>query len=140
MTQLFVRVKQIGKRKPLIEDQPLTVPDAARSLRTLIEHIVRTRVAAFNERSEDGDWSKYLTDFDLDTAAETGKVGFDAKHNASRQNADKAVATAILAFEDGLFRAFLDDNELESLDAELNLRDDNILTFIRLTMLSGRSW
>ena len=140
MPQLFVRVKQIGKRKPLIENQPLAVPETVRTLRLLIEHIVRQRVEAFNERIEDGNWTKYLTDFDLDTTAETGKIGFDAVYNDRKQNADKAVNTALLAFEDGLFRVFLDDDELESLDAELNLHDGNVLTFIRLTMLSGRSW
>ena len=140
MPQLFVRVKQIGKRKPLMENQPLAVPEAVRTLRSLIEHIVRGRVAAFNERSEEGNWMKYLTDFDIDTVAETGKIGFDAVYNDRKQSADKAVQTAFLAFEDGLFRVFLDDDELESLGAELNLCDGNVLTFIRLTMLSGRSW
>ena len=140
MTQLFVRVKQIGKRKPLIENQPLTVPETVRTLRSLIEHIVRQRVEAFNKRNEDGNWMKYLTDFDIDTVAETGKVGFDVAYNDRKQDADKAVDTALLAFQDGLFRVFLDDDELETLDAELNLHDGNVLTFIRLTMLSGRSW
>jgi len=140
MPQLFVRVKQIGKRKPLIGNQPLAVPETVRTLAALLEYIVRQRVEAFNERGEEGNWTKYLTDFDLDTAAETGKVGFDAAYNDRKQDADKAVDTALLAFQDVLFRVFLDDDELETLDAELNLHDGNVLTFIRLTMLAGRSW
>ena len=140
MPQLFVRVKQVGKRKPLIENQSLPVPKTVQTLRSLLEHIVRQRVEAFNERSTDGNWAKYLTDFDLDAAAETGKVGFDAKYNDRIQNADKAVDAAILAFQDGLFRVFLDDDELESLDDDINLHDGHVLTFIRLTMLAGRSW
>ena len=140
MTQLYVRIKQVGKRKPLIEDQPLTVPVTVDTFRSLLEYIVRLRVKAFNERSETGDWTKYLTDFNLDATAETGKVGFDAVYNDRKQDADKAVDTAILAFQDGLFRVFQGDEELESLDTPLNLRDGNELTFIRLTMLAGRSW
>ena len=140
MTQIFFRIKQVGKRKPLIESRPFDVPDTVRTLRMLLAHIVRQRVATFNERTEAGDWTKYLTDFDLDTVAETGKVGFDAKYNDRLQDADKAVDAAILAFEDGLFRVFLDEDELESLDAELNLHDGQVIIFIRLTMLSGRSW
>jgi hypothetical protein len=140
MPQLFVRVKQIGKRKPLIENQPLTVPETVRTLKALVEYIVRLRVEAFNERSEDGNWTKYLTDFDIDNTAETGKIGFDAAYTGKQQDADKAVEVALLAFQDGLFRVFLDDDELESLDAELNLCDGPVLTFIRLTMLAGRSW
>ena len=140
MPQLFFRIKQVGKRKPLIESQPFEVPDTVRTLRTLLEHIVRQRVEAFNERSEAGDWTKYFTDFDLDTTAGTGKVGFDAKYNDRLQDSDQAVDAAILAFEDGLFRVFLDEDELESLDMELNLHDGQVIIFIRLTMLSGRSW
>ena len=140
MLQLFVRIKQVGKRKPLIDNQPLPVPETVRTLRSLLEHIVRQRVEDFNDRAEDGDWTKYLTDVELDAVAETGKVGFDAKYNDRTQNADKAVDAAILAFQDGIFRVFLDDDELESLDNDINLHDGNVLTFIRLTMLSGRSW
>ena len=140
MTQLYIRIKQVGKRKPLIEDQPLTVPVTVDTFRSLLEYIVRMRVKAFNERSETGDWTKYLTDFNLDATAETGKVGFDAVYNDRKQDADKAVDTAILAFQDGLFRVFQGDEELESLDTPLNLHDGDGLTFIRLTMLAGRSW
>ncbi len=140
MPQLFVRVKQVGKRKPLVENQPMEVPATVNSLRLLLEYLVRQRVKAFNNRSETGDWTKYLTDADLDSAAESGKIGFEAKYDDRIQNADKAVDAAILAFQDGLFRVFLGDDELESLDAELHLPDGGTLTFIRLTMLAGRSW
>ena len=140
MTQLFVRIKQVGKRKPLIENQSMEMPDTVRTLRALLAEIIRQRVETFNQRSESGNWTKYLTDFDLDAAAETGKVSFDAKYNDRQQNAGQAVDTAILAFQDGLFRVFLDEIELESLDAALNLHDGQVIIFIRLTMLSGRSW
>lgn len=140
MPQLFVRVKQIGKRKSVVENQPLMVPNTVRSLRSLLEWIVRDQVAAFNEKTEDGNWTKYLTDFDLEKTVETGKIGFDAKYDDHHQDANKAVETALLAFQDGLFRVFLDDNELETLDTAQDFHDGAILTFIRLTMLSGRSW
>ena len=136
--QLFVRIKQLGKRKPLLENQPLEVPGTVRSLRALLEEVVRQRVEAFNQRSESGNWAKYLTDFDLEASAETGKVGFDAKYNDRLQNVEQAVEAAVLAFQDGLFRVFLDENELESLDTELNLHDGQVILFIRLTMLAGR--
>ncbi|MDR1923221.1 MAG: hypothetical protein LBQ66_02510, partial [Planctomycetaceae bacterium] len=77
---------------------------------------------------------------DLELAAATGKIGFDAKYNNKTQDPNQAVNTALLAFEDGLFRVFLDESELESLDTELTLSNSNTLTFIRLTMLAGRSW
>lgn len=140
MPQLFIRIKQIGKRKTVIENEPLTVPDTLHSLRSLLEWIVRLRVEDFNGKTEDGNWTKYLTDFELEKTAESGKVGFDAKYDARRQDVDKAVETALLAFEDGLFRVFLDDDEIESLDTPQHFHEGGVLTFIRLTMLAGRSW
>ena len=35
---------------------------------------------------------------------------------------------------------FLNDNELSSLEEKINLQENEKLTFIRLTMLSGRIW
>ena len=140
MTQGLVRIQQIGKRKPPREDQPLDLPETVTTLRALPETIVRRRVEAFHERSDFGDWTKSPTDCDLEAAAETGKVGFDAKYNDRLQDADKAVETAMLAFQDGQFRVFLDENELESPDEVLNFRAGQVLIFLRLTRLSGRSW
>ena len=45
-----------------------------------------------------------------------------------------------MAFNDGLFRIFLNDNELSSLEEKIKLQENDKLTFIRLTMLSGRIW
>ena len=39
-----------------------------------------------------------------------------------------------------LIRIFLNDNELSSLEEKINLQENDKLTFIRLTMLSGRIW
>lgn len=140
MLELFVQIKQLGKRKPMIAREPLTLPEGIGTLRELVTEIVRQRVAAFNEKKEEGNWAKYLYDFDLEKTAESGKVGFDAKYNAKTQDPDKAVDAALLAFEDGLFRVFLDENEIESLDAAVEFRKGQTLTFLRLTMLAGRSW
>lgn len=45
-----------------------------------------------------------------------------------------------MAFNDRLFRIFLNGNELSSLEEKINLQENDKLTFIRLTMLSGRIW
>jgi hypothetical protein len=150
-TQLFVQVKQIGKRKPLIEKQSIEIPDTIQNLRQLITQIVRERVEEFNQKDDQGNWTKYLTNhnhnnndpnenIDLDIVAESGKIGFDAKYNSKKQDPDKAVEAALIAFEDGLFRVFCGDNELTSLDNTVTFSNGNTLTFVRLTMLAGRLW
>ena len=52
----------------------------------------------------------------------------------------KAVTTALQGFKDGLYRAFLDETELVDLDAPLMIRENDTITFIRLTMLTGSIW
>ncbi|MDR1485300.1 MAG: hypothetical protein LBT09_10810 [Planctomycetaceae bacterium] len=145
MTQLFVQVKQIGKRKPVIEKLAIEIPKTIQTLRQLLDQIVRERVKTFNQKNETGNWTKYLTNdpdnnLDLEVVADSGKVGFDAKYNDKKQDANKAVETVLLAFEDGLFRVFCDDNEVENLDNVISFDKGKTLTFIRLTMLAGRSW
>jgi hypothetical protein len=149
--QLFVQVKQIGKRKPVVEKQAIEIPSSIKTLRSLLTHIVEERVKAFNQKDDKGNWTKYITDIisnrdnvgeniDIELVAQSGKIGFDAKYNSKVQNLDKAVEAALLAFEDGLFRVFCDDNELLALDSTVDFSDGNVLTFIRLTMLAGRSF
>ena len=49
----------------------------------------------------------------------------------------KAIDNAIQSYEDGIYRIFLNDEEVGALSDSINLRQDDIITFIRLTMLSG---
>jgi hypothetical protein len=153
-TQLFVQMKRIGQRKPVIEKQAIEIPKNVQTLRQLITEIVRDRVDAFNRKDDKGNWTKYLTNNnsnnnnpnennesdELELNAQAGKVGFDAKYNDTKQNPDKTIEAALTAFADGLFRVFCDDNELEHLDDTINLNNGNTLTFIKLTMLAGRVW
>ena len=55
-------------------------------------------------------------------------------------NLEKALDTAYLAFEDGLYCIFVNDEQTEKLEDNLTLKDGDVLTFIKLTMLAGRMW
>jgi len=48
-----------------------------------------------------------------------------------------AVATALLAFEDGIFQVYIDDEAIESLDEQVNLHEGSRLLFLRLVALAG---
>ena len=49
----------------------------------------------------------------------------------------EAVETALEGFSDGLFRFFLNGSEITELNAPLDLKDNDEITIIRLTMLTG---
>jgi hypothetical protein len=146
--RLLASVKQLGKKKPVIGEKELYV-DEASSLRALITAIARGEVAAYNARAADsaeGDAENPVTLLaalskdEIEDKASTGKVGFGLKYNAKRQDEKDAVENALLSFEDGLYRVFVNDEEAQSLDAPLSLKDGDKLTIVRLVTLAGRLW
>jgi hypothetical protein len=52
-------------------------------------------------------------------------------------NPGDAVATALQAFEDGIYLVILDGEEQRDLDREVHLQPDSRLVFVRLVMLAG---
>ena len=138
--QVFVQVKAAGKRRPVLEKWPYTLPDGIDTLRALICAVVGVEVARYNQKEPETGVIDFLTQREIEDAAQTGKVGFGARYSAKNADADKAQAAALLGFEDGLFRVFLNDAELTGLDTPVQLCADDILTFIRFAFLSGRLW
>jgi hypothetical protein len=140
IVKIYVTVKQAGKRKAYLTKQEIVLHHAPNSLRDLITQIVRINVEAYNQKAEDGQLVQYLLPDEIDDQAETGKITFGERRNEKLADMNKAIDTAILAFQDGLVRAFSDENEITDLDEPLELRDESVLTFIRFTMLAGRMW
>lgn len=46
----------------------------------------------------------------------------------------------IQAFEDELFLVVQNEEQLNSLTTPLTIQEDDVFTFIKLTMLAGRIW
>lgn len=138
---LKVNLKQIGQRKQKIAPIDFEYPNAPRTLRELITSTVEICVNEYNERVRKGETGeKPLSDAEISDMASVGKIAFGINYGGKEQDLSKAIENAVQSFEDGLYRVFLNDNELEKLDEELNLSKNDELTFIRLTMLAGRLW
>ena len=69
-----------------------------------------------------------------------GRIAFGFDPNGALADEKEAVANALQSYRDGLFRVFLNGQELRSLDAPVRRGENDVLTFVRLTMLSGNSW
>lgn len=139
--RIFVTMKQLGKRRDVLGRIPFDLPEAPRTLRDLLTMMVKTMVAQYNARQLETPVFHYLAEDDLlNSAEQTGKVGFGTRYNEKDADPERAVTTAIQAFEDGLYRVFTGNTELTSLDAPLGLAPDETITLIRLTMLAGRMW
>ena len=146
---MIISGKAIGRRKPLFEDWSITIPpdsgtdgggggDGGITLADVIERIVREEVKAFRNRQINRQFLRALTASDVESAAEKGKIEMGGSEVGLQQvDDDQAVATALTAFEDGMYLVVIDEVEQKDLQQQVYLQPDSRITFIRLTLLSG---
>lgn len=138
---LKVNIKQIGERKQKIAPVDFEYPQKPNTVRGLITATVTRCVEEYNGRVRAGESAeKPLSETEISDMARIGKIAFGINYGGKEQEPGKAVDNALLSFEDGLYRVFVNDRQLEKLDDTLELSEGDSLTFIRLTMLSGRMW
>lgn len=140
MLKVFITVKSLGKKKNHLDRLGWQLSEAPLTLRALIMDVVATNVRQFNERQVEMPLVPFLMQGDIELQGKSGKVGFGTLYNEKKANEDEAISAAILAFEDGLYRVFINDNEIEGLDDALMLNESDEIAFVRFTMLAGRMW
>lgn len=136
---IFVKVKSPGARRHL-SALPVELPSVPLTLEELMEQIVRENVAAYNAKRVDADVVALLTQESIETQGATGKVGFGRRFGGKAADVTKSVEAAVLAFQDGLYRVFIDEQEATDLQGALQLRDGAEVVFLRFTFLAGRMW
>lgn len=137
---VWVTVKSLGRRKPSLAKQPVVLPGVPGTLRELIGYVVAAQLQSLQERQGDQELLACLMPEELNARAEAGKVGFGALYNKELPELEQALETAIAAYEDGLYKVFVREEDICELDAPLALNDGDELVFIRFTMLAGRMW
>jgi hypothetical protein len=142
MVQVVARA--LGKKRALIPEWSVTVPtepsdrgDGGLTLRELIERIVHAEVAAFEERQEARRFVRVLSDREIAKDQEIGKIDPGGRNLDQRVEPENAVATALQAFEDGLYLVILDGVEQRDLDKQVYVTADSHVVFLRLTFLAG---
>ena len=141
MITIRINIRQLGKKRNTINAVPFVLPKQPNTVRDLITSVVMVCVAAYNERVRKGETIiRPMTQESLSDMEIIGKLAFGVNYGGKEANEAKAVATALQSFKDGLYRAFLDETELVDLDAPLMIRENDTITFIRLTMLTGSIW
>ena len=136
---VFMKIKALSKRKPLIDRVAFEIDKPVATAKELVEYVVRRNVDDYNSKAIDSPLFQYLTSDELADRAQTGKVGFGDRKSENDQDADKAVENALTCFNDGIFKLFINDDEAGFGD-DINLKEGDEITFIRLTMLAGRLW
>ena len=142
---MFISGKAIGRRKPLFADWSIPIPpewdgdgDGGVTLRDLITRIVREEIEGFRKRQHDRQFLRALTANEIELAAEKGKIEMGGSEvGLQAVDDDESIATALQAFEDGMYLVVIDEEEKKELDQQIYLTPDSHVTFIRLTLLSG---
>ncbi|WP_068498183.1 hypothetical protein [Paenibacillus kribbensis] len=138
--KLMVTVKSLGKRKPALARQEMELSPVPQTLRELIAATVALNIQRLREKQDSVALIPFLTEEEIQMQGETGKVGFGSIYNDAIPDIKDAVDTAMQAFEDGLYRVFVRDEEAAEPDAPLLLEDGDEIVFIRFTMLAGGLW
>ena len=136
--KIIINVKSLSRKK-VIHQEEVELKNKISTTKDLITELVKINVEKFNKKIDEKDILSIMTNENIAKAARIGKIG-DEVHGDKKANLKKALDTAYLAFEDGLYCIFINDEQTEKLDDSLNLKDGDILTLIRLTMLAGRMW
>jgi hypothetical protein len=143
MAVLTISARALGKRKPLVPDWQVPWPPEEKdggeplTLRQLITRVVLQEVEAFKKRQEDRQIVRILTEPQIESGLAKGRVDSGGRDLHQRVDPDTAVATALQAFEDGLYLVILDGDEQRELDREIFLQPESHLVFVRLVMLAG---
>ena len=140
LLKLYVTVKEAGKKRAKISNREFVIVNKINTLKDLLTEIVTDEVNKPNTKGFEEQIFKFLENSEIEDKAYTGKVSFSEKHNENKQDLNKAIDNAMQSFEDGIYRVFINDEEIEKLNDELILMEGDNLAFIKLTMLSGRLW
>src|SRR5947208_13476852 len=97
---LTISAKALGRKKPLFDDYSVPPPAALAAgqpvtLRDLIGHVVRTEVAAFEQRQTERRLLKAVTARQIADGLADGKVQAGASELEQHVDPEQAVATAV---------------------------------------------
>jgi hypothetical protein len=139
---LTVEAKVLGQSRPAITPWEVTLAaraaeDGALCVRDLLTAIVTQEVEAFRERQAQRRLTHVLLPEDIARGAAAGKVDMGGHDLGQPVSASEAVHAALQAFEDHLYYAFLDGQQLQTLDEEVTVPQGGHLMFVRLVALIG---
>ncbi len=138
MPDINLRLKRLGKKR--IHTVPYSISSEVKTLEELIRACVEKEVDRFNESREEPKVFAFLTPAEIQSQSQDGKVSFGELANQDKADQEQAIAVALQAHEDGVFCVFIDDDEIRSASDSITLQDGSIVTFLRLTFLTGTLW
>ncbi len=135
--RILVTVKSTSRKRNYITGKEIIVSDNNRTMKDLLCDLACQLHDAYISKSIDADIVAALTEEELSDGQESGKVGFGRRYGEGVVSREKAIETMLLVFEDGLFRVFLNNEEVVDINEAINIKDGDNLILVRFVMLSG---
>ena len=140
---ITVEARATGRRRPLVPawqiplDPPYAEGGEALTLRRLISRFVREEVRAFRERQNERRLLHVLSQRDIETGVERGRIDSGGRVLYQDVDEDDSVGVALEGFEDGLYLVLIDGLHHKDLDEQVFPGPDSTVTFLRLVPLAG---
>ena len=135
--QVYINKKSFRKKRHGLTQFPYEINDHNHTLKDLLLDIVAREVEQYNAQKDQS--FVLLSEEEMAEMIDQGKVVFD---NLTEHHADllKAQETVLENYQDGMIKVLLNDREIQDPDEEIEIKEGDVLTFIRLTFLAGRMW
>ena len=135
--KVYISAKQIRKKGNQVTACSYELPAAPETLRQLITVLVSDSVESYNRRLLAKEDIAPVPKDAVEAMSQVGKIGFGIPFGSRQADLGDALETAMQGFSDGLYRVFVGEREMDSLDAPLHLQEEDTVTIIRLVMLTG---
>ena len=130
--EIYIIKKKLGSRKELGR-HPVEIDDTANTLEALLYTLTRQGLAEAQTPKE----NHALSDSEIAEQAEEGRIRFAENYGENHDTMAKAMERTKQAYDDGLFRVFINGEEVTEWNAPIILCQGAEVIFLRLTMLTG---
>lgn len=137
---VYINVKKSSSRKNSITKLPYEITLPVNTVKDFIEQIVESCVEEYNSRLENKELLHVLSISEMEDKTSEGKIAFGVNYGIEKARNEQALKDALQCFQDGIFRIYIGKVPCKALEEKINLSEDCEITFIKLTMLTGKMW
>ena len=130
--EVHIVKKKLGSRKELGR-HPIEIDDTVNTLEALLYTLTRQGLIEAQTPKE----NHALSDSEIAEQAEEGRIRFAENYGENHDTLEKAIQRTRQAYDDSLFRVFINGEEITTWDAPIKLCQGAEIVIIRLTMLTG---
>jgi hypothetical protein len=142
---ITISLKSITRKNPTVREHPVELslqPDEHGNISAgkLISTLVLHEVDAFRQRQEKSLILGTLTAEKIEEGRDEGKIVSLAQEDTPAQppvNENRAIKTALQAFEDGLYYMLVNNINIRDLNETIPINQDIHIMFVKLTALEG---